>query len=255
MKTPYIAITDVNSADLARELLDVFTANLAPESKRLFAPGVMVSYKTLNNIPTKWKDVWPAVGQIGSILIGNRWMMNTIHYADYDGGNDLLQCLEKATKFGGPNLDALQLDMIWPSPYEVAGYRWHHPEIKVILQVGEKALERVSGPEEAVAKLKEYGRAIDYVLFDKSMGRGLGMDAEGLRPYLRAVRDSVMDVGLAVAGGLGPNTLYLVEPLVAEFPDLSIDAQGQLRPSGNAMDPIDRGMAKEYLEKAIKLLK
>jgi hypothetical protein len=45
-----------------------------------------------------------------------------------------------------------------------------------------------------------------------------------------------------------------VEPLVSEFPDLSIDAEGCLRPSRNIMDPIDWKFAETYLAKAIKML-
>ena len=49
--------------------------------------------------------------------------------------------------------------------------------------------------------------------------------------------------------------MNLVEPLVKMFPDLSIDAQGKLRSSGNALDPIDWGMAETYLVKALELMK
>ena len=57
-----------------------------------------------------------------------------------------------------------------------------------------------------------------------------------------------------MAGGLGPDTLHTIQPLIDEFPDLSIDAQSRLRPSGNAMNPIDWGMAKSYLINALKIL-
>jgi len=36
---------------------------------------------------------------------------------------------------------------------------------------------------------------------------------------------------------------------------MSIDAQGQLRPSKSALDPIDWSMAEEYLIKALQVLK
>jgi hypothetical protein len=53
-----------------------------------------------------------------------------------------------------------------------------------------------------------------------------------------------------VAGGLGPDSLYLVEPLVADFPELNIDAQSQLRDSENDLD-LER--VKTYLIKALKM--
>ena len=153
-------------------------------------------------------------------------------------------------------MHAVQLDLIWPTCYKILEFRWHHPEIKIILQVGAKAFEAIDHNQDwLVSRLKNYGPAIDYVLLDKSGGRGLGMDVEGLRPYLRAIRDAGLTIGLAVAGGLGPDTMHLVEPLIPEFPDLSWDAQGKLRPSGNAMDSIDWNMAGEYVKKASKILK
>lgn len=254
MKQPYIGITDFATVEQTRKMLDIFAASRVPDSRRVLMVGVMTSYKILNNLPTKWAAAWLSKYAFGDVFVRHPLALNTLHYADYDG-IDVQYSLTQATACGYPRIDALQLDMIWPPPSAVVGYHWQHPEIKIILQVGGKALERVSGPREVVAKLRDYDGAIDYVLFDKSMGRGLGMDAEGLRPYLRAVRESGLDIGLAGAGGLGPSTLHLVEPLVAEFPDLSIDAQGKLRPSGNAMDPIDWGMAEEYLKKAPKILK
>jgi hypothetical protein len=39
--------------------------------------------------------------------------------------------------------------------------------------------------------------------------------------------------------------------VVRKFPRVSIDAQGKLRPSGDAHDPIDWEMAAEYLKQAL----
>jgi hypothetical protein len=86
------------------------------------------------------------------------------------------------------------------------------------------------------------------------MGKGKGMDAEWLLPFAHAIKKRFPEMGIGAAGGLGPETMHLVEPLVEDFPDLSIDAQGRLRPSGSALDPIDWNIAEQYLIKAIKLL-
>ena len=71
----------------------------------------------------------------------------------------------------------------------------------------------------------------------------------------RAIKENIPEFGIVVAGGLGPRTLHLIEPIIEEFPDISIDAQGQLRPSHNALDPIDWDMAGEYLTKSLQMLK
>jgi hypothetical protein len=81
------------------------------------------------------------------------------------------------------------------------------------------------------------------------------MDAVGLIPFARAINEAFPNLGIAAAGGLGPKSVGLVEPLYQGFPDLSIDAQGKLRPSGDALDPIDWDMAAEYLVQALRLLR
>jgi hypothetical protein len=145
--------------------------------------------------------------------------------------------------------------MIWPDPDQIAnGVRASRKQIEVILQIGKNALEEVGNNYQfLVEKLGGYEGVIHRVLLDKSMGKGLGMDAEGLIPFARAIRESFPALGIGAAGGLGPETIQLVEPLAAVFSDLSIDAQGRLRPSRNALDPIDWNMAGNYLVKALQL--
>lgn len=60
-------------------------------------------------------------------------------------------------------------------------------------------------------------------------------------------------MALAVAGGLGPDTMELINPIAESFPDISIDAQGKLRPSGNALDPIDWNLAEKYLSRSVAM--
>ena len=57
-------------------------------------------------------------------------------------------------------------------------------------------------------------------------------------------------MGLVVAGGLSPTTLHLVQPLIEEFPDVSIDAEGRLR---DHEDHLDLQVAGQYLSKAFKM--
>ena len=79
------------------------------------------------------------------------------------------------------------------------------------------------------------------------------MDSKCLILFTRAIKQRFPELGITVAGGLGPQTVCLAKPIIDEFPDLSIDAQGKLRPSGSALDPIDWNMAETYLTEALKL--
>ncbi|MFA6158043.1 MAG: hypothetical protein WC763_00240 [Candidatus Paceibacterota bacterium] len=252
MHIPYVGITDFTKFEQVEHMLRVFKAHIHPTSTRKLHVGVMMSYKTLHGLETKWSKAFPPKETVASIFASGE-TYNCLHYADYDKDPDFDRSLDQAVSYGGFNLNAVQLDMVWPEPdgiaYAVPGH------IEVILQVGKNAIEQAdNSPDTVVTMLGNYEGLIDRVLLDKSMGRGLGMDAIGLLPFARAIRKRFPTLGLVAAGGLGPDTMHLVEPLVREFPDLSIDAQGRLRPSGNALDPIDWEMAGSYLCKAFNFL-
>lgn len=252
---PYIGITDFTKKEEVWNMVNVFNNNFHSRFKRRLHVGVMMSYKTLNGIPTKWSNAFPPNHVVADIFVSPREVYNCLHYADYDRSVGFANDLTRAIKLGGFLLDAVQLDMVWPDPREIGEALTESLiPIEVILQVGKNAMEEVDNdPEAVVKKLESYEGVFHRVLLDKSMGKGLGMDANALLPYARLIKQHFPKIGIGVAGGLGPNTMELVRPIVEEFPEVSIDAQGRLRPSGNALDPIDWDMAKVYLEKAIKM--
>jgi hypothetical protein len=252
-RPPYIGITDVTTRQEADAMVTVFNEHTSPTQTRLLHIGVMMSYKTLRGLPTSWTGVFPQNSDIASIFTV-QGTMNCLHYADY-AATDVETSLKEAIVWGGPGMTALQLDMVWPDPYAVEkALNTADRHTDLVLQVGKNALLAVAdNPSAMVKKLREYFH-FDYVLLDKSMGKGIGMDAVGLLPFARAIRDAFPHAGIVAAGGLGPSTMHLIDPLVAEFPDISIDAQGRLRQSGDAHDPIDWNMAAEYLRAALTVL-
>ena len=251
---PYIGITDFTNFRQVQDMSRVFGTHLPPRSSRKLHVGVMMSYKTLNDIPSKWQNVFPPKENIADIFSSDE-AYNCLHYADYDDNPNLWKSLATAISYGGIGIHAVQLDMTWPDPGEIAnGIHTSRKQVEIILQIGKKALEQVNNdPRAVVEKLRDYNGLVHRVLIDKSMGKGLGMDANDLIPFAQAIREHFPELGLVAAGGLGPETTHLVEPLVRIFSDLSIDAQGKLRPSGSNLDPIDWNMAEIYLIKALQL--
>ena len=255
---PYVGITDFTNFDQVKMMLEVLQQYRQPESQRVLHVGVMMSFKTLNGLETKWATAFPPKEGIAGIFSSTEHadgLYYCLHYADYDHFTKS-EDLARGVEYAGQWMNALQLDMPWPDPIMVeCGVRASRKQFEVILQIGKNAIEEADNdPAKVVERLEDYSGLIHRVLLDKSMGRGLGMDAVGLIPFASAIRERFPDLGLVVAGGLGPDSLNLVEPLVKIFPDLSIDAQGKLRPSGNALDPIDWGMAGKYLSRALELL-
>lgn len=250
MPQSYIGITDFMTRDQVFRMLDVLRANRPMYWNRRLGVGVMMSWKTLHDRPTKWSSAFPRKENIADIFVKDKDAFNVLHYADYEG-HPVTENMERVVAWGGENLDAIQLDMIWPDSGEVKDFRRRHPDTGIIIQANTKVLAAVDDdPTRLVERLREYGDSIDYVLLDKSMGRGLGMDGEVLLPFARAVIESLPTLAVAAAGGLGPSTLHLADPLIAEYGGISLDAQGRLRPSGSALDPVDWNLAASYLREA-----
>lgn len=258
MSIPYIGITDFTELAQVDRMLQVLEDCIVQcfglgAKDRVLHVGVMMSRKSLRGIPSKWTEVFPPKELVANIL-SHPAAYNCLHYADYDGEN-VRENLTEAIYWGGPGLCALQLDMVWPDPRDVLDALFHNTsDADIILQVNSVAMERVGGrPEDVVAKLAEYRGVVSRILLDRSMGRGLGMDAGALLSFVRAIAGEYPDLGIGVAGGLGPGTVQLAAPILREFPEVSIDAQGKLRPSGSALDPIDWNMAEIYLREAFAL--
>src|SRR3989338_7862748 len=106
MKVPYVGITDFTTSKETLVMLDVFENHVGYFSPRRLMVGVMMSYKTLHDLPSQWTSVFPKNKNIAGIFVDHPLAMNTLHYADYDG-IDVLENLKQATRYGWPNMNAL----------------------------------------------------------------------------------------------------------------------------------------------------
>ena len=218
-------------------------------------------------------ETLPAREQIAEGFISDPDVLNTIHYADLYGPDgpweahaspNLLKNLELCVAYGGENLHAIQLDVTWPNVDDIDTFKAAHPEVKIILQLGKFAFQAADNdPQKVVDMLDMYGDSIDYVLVDMSMGKGKSMDSEGLLPILRLIQRELPGLGLAVAGGLGPDSMDPLKPIADEFPGISIDAQGRLKPAGTPTDsmghivatvPADLGRSRDYIQQSCTML-
>lgn len=241
-----VGITDFRSSEQVLECL----GHMPKGHRRLLHVGVMTSRKFIEGKETKWRKVWQDRWPLHEIFVKDPQVLNVLHYADYDSTSlDLEGAFGKLLEDHADDIDALQLDMVWPEPFGV----WAIDEfyaVPVILQVGRRAFEEIEhDPKKLVEKLKRC-ETLEGVLLDCSGGEGRPLDAAFLRPFVEAIATEMPRTRVTVAGGLGPETLHLVAPLIREFPELSIDAQGRLRRSGSAMDPIDWDLARDYLRKS-----
>lgn len=242
----YIGVCDVSSRRLAKALVHDFIKHNTNPHRRVMV-GVMTHPVVLDpalpvpeGVRREISRTFPNRDRISSGFIDDPNVLNTLHYADLYGPNgprhaqeapNIPRNLELCVKYGGKNLHAIQLDVTWPKPDELKAFRSKHPKISLILQVGKFSLSACNNdPQRMVNRLREYGDSVDYVLLDMSMGTGRAMASGTLLPLLRLIKSELPHLGLAVAGGLGPEHSKELELIAREFPDISLDAQGRLKP-------------------------
>lgn len=234
MTRPYIGITGFTSAEQARDAL----ALLPPSSDRCLMIGVLASRRTCAGLPERSPKRHPGVDAIAGIFQDHPLALNLVHYyTDEPGtlGSQLAALVERI----GPGLDGLQINGKWPSPADLEEVRAVRPDLRVVLQVNPAS----------PGSLDEVAGLIDDVLLDASAGQGRPLDPESSIPYLEALSET--GLGLGVAGGLCAENLPLVEPLLARFPILSFDAESRLR---DAEDDLDPAKVRMYVEGALRLV-
>lgn len=225
--------------------------HFAASSSRKFMVGVLASSKTLAGRMNKWPWRYPEVERIHEIFQAHPAALDMIHYST-DEPNTLSHQLLRLVDIGGAHLHGFQLNIAWPSIGEIEIFQEATDfQYRIVLQIGERAMREVDGSLERFAEMVYwYGGVVDDVLIDSSGGKGRPLDAEKARGFLRESSGHRFNVG--VAGGLGPDSFHLIAPLLGEFPDLNVDAEGNLRDSET--DDLDVVKMSAYLVQALKLL-
>lgn len=265
----YVGICDVLSPEEARAMADELREHRKDPGRKVMI-GVMAGHFTMwpeSAYGDNQRAVFPTKEELAGGFTDDPDVFNTIHFADLYRPKEvqtLFEDLELVVEAGGENLHAIQLDVTWPDVDDIDRFKDKHSDIAVVLQLGKSAFEMVDhSPQKMVDELDKYGDSIDYVLLDLSMGTGRAMQADELLSALRLIRQELPGLGLAVAGGLGPETVHLLEPIAKEFPDISIDAQGRLKPVDAPVDDkghlvstvnADLGRSQEYIRKSCAIL-
>ena len=239
---------------------------------RLLALGVKATHRTqYQDKESEWGRDWYPVGEqeFEEALSCNERKPRTLgvvqaHLDINHIGNSLYreEFMQKILYRGRAWIQAVQFDMLpWHNRGQMLDFlekvREDSPELRILLQCHGKAMEEL-GRERSIRRLGAFASCIDYVLFDASHGTGTHMNAEQLDEFLEEAYASsaLSNIGFAVAGGLNAERVEQDLPqLLAKFPDLSWDAEGQLHPLNNVgKRPLQMDRTKEYLHASARVL-
>ncbi|MDO8668738.1 MAG: hypothetical protein Q7K65_00405 [Candidatus Buchananbacteria bacterium] len=247
MNLSYIGVTGFMNRNEVITILNCLPA----DTGRFLMVGVLASQKTLKGEPNKWPNRYPKMADIAGIFLEDNQALNLIHYNTKEP-ESLTEQLVKITDLAGPALDGFQLNLAWPDYEAILDYHKTCANKYIVLQIGAKALGMIGNSPQALAEeVAQYEYLADHILIDQSGGYGTPLETEKIRAYLKALKNKGYNFGLGVAGGLSSANLGLIQPLVAEFPYLSIDAEGRLRDTDDNLDLV---ATKAYVESAHKLL-
>lgn len=244
---PYIGVTGFMNRTDAEEILKIWPDN----AKYDLMIGVLASSKTINGTPNKWPKRYPQPLRIRSIFPNHPHALNLIHYST-DNPDNLLNEMSGISEIAGENFHGFQLNIPWPVREELIHYsHLGYGNQRVVLQIGERALRMIDhSPAKLAARLRKNYWPVDYLLLDQSAGQGKPLDPIKLREYLLELYSADLTMKIGISGGLNSDTLYLINNLIREFPDLSIDAEGRLR---DHEDNLHVGSAIEYAAKALRM--
>lgn len=266
-KRPYVGVSGVVSPEIQASLETIAADTGLHRKNRMLALGVKAVHKTQFldiEQENKYGPEWYPVGEeaFKNALRHDQPNPDTIAVAQayldiehVDSWQYRQKSLKRIVERGRPWLQAIQFDML---PWHVDAGIWELLEdvqeqgLQVFLQAHKSAME-ILGAKNAVRLIGRYANRgiIDYVLFDASHGTGTRLNTKSLEPFIAEAYDKFdkTKTGIAIAGGLNEQVVREDLPeLVAKYPRLSWDAEGQLHPiNSDGRKPLDLDIAAEYL--------
>lgn len=229
---PYVGVTGPVNITEVEKVLDIFENRYDP-SRSIHIPmmGFLVSYKTLNGMPTENRR-YPPVSELRPLFqeTSGHFCLPMIHYNTREQ-ETLAEQVGKIFEEIYDCCQALQLNVVWPDAGQVRKVKDNFPEMKTVLQFSRSATAG-RNIQEISEKVKEYGDAISYALIDPSGGKGQEFSMKDSLELYNTLRNEAPNVTIGFAGGFsGENVEKRVREIIAKTgsAEFCIDAEGGLR--------------------------
>lgn len=260
LDAPYIGITGFTTKSEILKALNYGAKGRHTE--RYLMAGILLSSNTKSGIKNRYPNRYPEYKNIPKISFAADEIITLLHYSSDNPEQLGKEMVEIFLDFRDiAFIDGFQINACWPDIEHLEYFAHEFGKAIIVLQIGYKALQIIEeNPKLLVEKLRAgYTDCIDSILLDTSGGKGKLLDINKIDPYLDALYESELEINIGIAGGLKGGTLSngqdfysFLKPFAEKYPDLSIDAEGQLRTEDDHLDPLKM---EEYLIDAIRVFR
>lgn len=257
---PYIGITGfTDDFRLVKACSHFESLPYAWNVDRMLMVGVLISRKTMEfnpsyaPYPERYPDV-DTIGRLCNIAALDERALPILHVCglkQHDReSKDVLRDLVRIRLYGGAHCRGIQINGGLLSSWIIKNYRTCFPDDIIIQQLPKRDVEDEE-PISVARRFDGWADLINHVLIDASGGEGVLFDPFRAKALIIALSIRFPNLGIGIAGGLGPRTVGLLAPLLEQFPLLSFDAESQLM----CDDGLSLTSVRTYLTKAAELLK
>lgn len=149
------------------------------------------------------------------------FIRNTLYF-DTNRQDGLSDQLDFMSREAGEDLDAIILNVPWPSPRDLETFRERHPSVGLSLKIGPEAYGLVSNSDSKLSRqLRNYHDLVERVILKpRERGEYEPFAIDTIFEIIRTLDNGSYELGFA--GGLDRADLTLIEELLNEYPGLGV---------------------------------
>jgi len=224
---PYVGVTGVMWRRETVEILKVIDPNSFDSHQ--FMVGVLVNSLTLKDKDQLFPGRYPIRWNLTEIFTNDPRCLNILHF--YTTCKKFSDQMFAFLELAGKHCHGFQLNFPHPDREQLEKYLNNTSAKRIILQIGRDIFREYDfNLEQIFTYTKQYEDVITDVLFDLSGGTGEFLNVPLAHQFLQRFTNAFdKPINCGIAGGLRIDRISEIYELLHEFPNTSLDAEGQLR--------------------------